>query len=307
MKKGLFITLGFIIVLLAAAMFIPRVQEKSVSLTVSCPSVAVTRQISSMGNWEKWWPGKKISDSSWELEQKTFDVTSMLLNGFQLLSEDKRIAIDLQFTPLNKNETSFTLRTATVLPFHPVYRLWNWLNGGYANRASSHLLNGCRDFFSAPSKVYGLDIKNGKVKYFSWISTKDNFDHSPSTEEIYGLADALQEYIKSNAANALGDPIMHIYRESNSSFELMVAIPTDRDLPSKDRFQLKNMILGSLLTAEVKGGVYTVGEAEKQLENYVRDYQIVSPAIPFQTLVTDRRKEMDTARWVSIVNYPVFN
>jgi hypothetical protein len=67
------------------------------------------------------------------------------------------------------------------------------------------------------------------------------------------------------------------------------------------------MILGSLLTAEVKGGAHTVSEAEKQLENYVRDYQIVSPAIPFQTLVTDRRKEMDTARWVSIVNYPVFN
>jgi hypothetical protein len=67
------------------------------------------------------------------------------------------------------------------------------------------------------------------------------------------------------------------------------------------------MILGSLLSATITGGPEKVRIAEQELENYVKDQQLVSPAIPFQSLVTDRRQLADSTQWISKVNYPIFN
>lgn len=308
MKKGLYLVIGMLLVLFALPLLIPRIQEKTISLPVACPPNAIGRFITSAEKWESWWPGKRISgDSIWQIEEKQFRITQRLLNGFQAMSEDQTVAIDLQFHPAVSNESIFTIRTTYALPFHPVYRLWALFIKSKAEAISEALQKSCHAFFSQPLKVYGIDIRKGKVKYFSWISTKEKFDHSPSAEELYRTIEALTSFVDDNKGKILDKPIMHVYQETNESFELMVAVPTDRDLPSKGRFQLKNMILGSLLQAEVEGGPASVGRAINELENYVKDHRLVSPAIPFETLITDRRKETDTTKWVSIVNYPIFD
>ena len=66
------------------------------------------------------------------------------------------------------------------------------------------------------------------------------------------------------------------------------------------------MVLGNILVGEVKGGLSTILNAEKQLANYVFDYGKASPAIPFQSLVTDRSLEADSSKWITRLNYPIF-
>jgi len=66
------------------------------------------------------------------------------------------------------------------------------------------------------------------------------------------------------------------------------------------------MIRGNILVAEIKGGIYSVNEAERQLVNYANDYKKISPAIPFQSLVTNRQLEPDTSKWVTRLYYPIF-
>jgi hypothetical protein len=307
MKKWLLVSAGTILILLAASMLIPRIQEKTSSTLIKCPPAAVNRYIISFNKWSNWWPGNRITDTTWQIEQKTFRITQQLLNGFQALSEDETIALDLQFNPAENNETTLSIHIKYAFPFHPVYRLWAFLRKSKAEVISERLLTRCSEFFSQPANVYGIDIQKGKVKYFSWISTKETFDHYPTVEELYQTIETLFSYTNANNAKTLDDPIMHVYRENDNSYELMVAIPTDRDLPTQGRFQLKNMILGSLLMARVEGGPEKIRKAIEELENHVKDHRLVSPAIPFETLLTDRRKESDTARWVTLVNYPIFD
>lgn len=66
------------------------------------------------------------------------------------------------------------------------------------------------------------------------------------------------------------------------------------------------MIPGKILSAEIRGGTYTSKESIKRLELYMDDHKLTSPAIPFESLVTDRSKEADTARWVTKLYYPIY-
>ena len=63
---------------------------------------------------------------------------------------------------------------------------------------------------------------------------------------------------------------------------------------------------GNILVAEVRGGVSTVKQAFRNLSNYVGDYGRQSPALPFESLVTDRLKETDTTKWVTKLYFPVY-
>jgi hypothetical protein len=65
------------------------------------------------------------------------------------------------------------------------------------------------------------------------------------------------------------------------------------------------MVPGKILVAEVKGGEQRVREAAANLQNYVDDYKLKSPAIPFESLVTDRTKETDTSKWITKLYYPI--
>ena len=71
-------------------------------------------------------------------------------------------------------------------------------------------------------------------------------------------------------------------------------------------FELKKMILGNVIKAEIIGGIHTVNKGEDELFNYLNDYNRSSPAIPFQELVTNRIEEKDSLKWITNLYYPVF-
>jgi hypothetical protein len=120
------------------------------------------------------------------------------------------------------------------------------------------------------------------------------------------MINELKDYIKKKNGEQTNPPMMNVFPVSNTGFEVMIAIPTKWDLPQEGNFRLKKMVLGNILVGEVKGGISTVINAEKQLANYVFDHGKSSPAIPFQSLVTDRLLEPDSSKWITRLNYPVF-
>ncbi|MDB4999000.1 MAG: hypothetical protein JWR76_77, partial [Mucilaginibacter sp.] len=58
--------------------------------------------------------------------------------------------------------------------------------------------------------------------------------------------------------------------------------------------------------ADVKGGKQTVANAFVQLKNYQKDHGLISPAMPFEILITNRLTEKDTAKWVTKLYWPIF-
>jgi hypothetical protein len=66
------------------------------------------------------------------------------------------------------------------------------------------------------------------------------------------------------------------------------------------------MIAGNILVAEVKGGPYTVTNAFNSLHDYVTDHDLQSPAIPFQSLITNRLQQPDSTKWITKIYYPIY-
>jgi hypothetical protein len=121
------------------------------------------------------------------------------------------------------------------------------------------------------------------------------------------MIEELEKYIALQNSKVLNAPIVNLFTDNNKEYEAMVAIATDRDLPSNNKYFLKNMMLGNIMVAKVKGDRKRIDECIQAMKYYISDYKKSSPAIYFERLITDRLAEKDSTQWVTTINYPIFN
>ena len=161
-------------------------------------------------------------------------------------------------------------------------------------------------YLSKSENIYGSAIKEERVKDSVIITSNLSTDHYPTTTEIYGLVDKIKSYIKNKGAEETGHPMLNI-KETGNTYYVMVGIPVNTNLNSDNKaFQVKKMVLGNILTTEVMGGPYTVQNALNQLKFYINDNKMASPAIPYESLVTNRLLQPDSTKWITKIYYPVF-
>jgi hypothetical protein len=154
--------------------------------------------------------------------------------------------------------------------------------------------------------VYGFNIERQQLSYATFISLKQPYDHIPTVAEIDSLVTELKQYVISRQGRVMDHPIMNVYPSKNNGYEAMVAMATDKPLPSTNRYFLKNMVLGGyVMVAEVKGGEQLINSCKQEMENYVQDYRKSSPAIPFQQMITNRVQVKDSTQWITKLYYPV--
>jgi len=307
MKKWGWLIGGLILALIVFSMFLPGTSVTRSSRQVNCTNEALTRWTVNPANWKSWWPGQVLNDSTIQYENKQYRIEIILLNGFKALREDRSERIEFQFVPQVGDSSELILTRTRANGWNPILRIYRWAEKQLNPNSSDPLLDKLSTFFDSPEKVYGFAIKRDKVIHVSWMSGKRVYDHEPSSEETAALLTALRSYIENQQGVIQADPILNVRSLGEKSFELMVAYPTDRNLQPNAEFAVKNMIPGFLMVGEVRGGPKTIQLAEQNLDLYMRDHKLQSPAIPFQTLITDRSKITDTAQWITRLNYPVFN
>jgi len=128
----------------------------------------------------------------------------------------------------------------------------------------------------------------------------------PSTEQVYTMVKKLKDYILSQKAGATGNPMLNVFTRDSLSFDVRVAIPVDRRLPDAGEIHYKWMLGGgNILITEVKGGPEEIKKAYNQVNHYITDYKRLAPAIPFESMVTDRTVEKDSSQWITRIYYPV--
>ncbi len=307
MKKRILIAV--LLLLIATVFLLPRTKTITQTANIICPMDAVTRLMVNTSKWNKWWPGEKINDSSFSYHQQAFAIETILLNGFKANSITPNLSthVDVQFVSQSTTETQIIFTTRFIFSANPLIKLRQYINMGKYKLEYANFLQQLEKFFGNTQKVYGHSIAMQKVKYSSLISVKKGFDHYPTTPEVYALVNELKVYIAAQNGKEQDQPILNVYPLSQTTYEAMVAIATNKNLPSTNRYLLKNMMLGNIVVSEVKGGQHAINNCQQEVENYVRDYKKESPAIPFQQLVTNRITETDTSKWVTTINYPVFH
>ncbi len=294
-----------IIVFLALAYFNKNLRFTNTTFTAPVPSPAVSRMVLDMSQWKKWWPGKQLADSIFSLDGRALRVHNFLMTGFEATDTVTGAGFRVSFVPASQTET-----IVTISPLYPAtnstfgkLKHWQEIRGwqAFGDRYADSL----KSFFSSRSSVYEFNIEQKKVVNSPHISLSRDFNSIPNVNEIYGMVDELRVYIDSLKHKAVDAPIMNSFEEAGK-YRVMVALATDTILPSNNKYKLKQMVLGNILIAEVKGGPERIKACTDEMHFYVSDFEKSSPAIPFQRMITDRRAEPDTAKWITTVNYPVF-
>jgi hypothetical protein len=314
MKKWLIAITAIVLLLLGSVyFFIPNYISLRQTIPIKANKQGLMRVLVNYKSWSGWWPGKQTAqdtthsepymygDNAYTLRDKTF--TSFFINvsgnGFKAVTDLNLVAIKLDSTNL---EWEAKIPTS----YNPFKRLKIYLSARKFSQDMKSILEKMRSFFSTTENVYGYNIRKALVVDSTLISTFTTSKNYPSTDIIYGLIDQLKNYITLHEAKETGFPMLNITSTDSVGFITRVAIPVNKKLPSSGNIAYKWMLGGgNILITEIKGGSSAINTAFKQIENYTNDYQRVAPAIPFLSLVTDRRKEPDSTKWVTRIYYPV--
>jgi hypothetical protein len=308
MKRSILIVGLFILVIVVALYFIiPSATNFNYQTTANCTESAVARKLITKDKWQ-WWPGQKINDTTYSYKECSYKIEKILVNGIETTVYDNKDSVKgmLAFVYYGTDSTEFQWTSTYHFSANPFERFPEYFRFKKIKNNIENLLKDIKKYFDNQENIYGMKITKQKVTDASMIATKQTFSHYPSTHEIYGMINSVKEYIKAKGGEENNYPMLNVHREADEYETIMVAIPTKTDLPSEGNFSLKKMVLGNILMAEIKGGIYTVLKGEEEMTNYVNDYKKIAPAIPFESLVTNRLLETDTSKWITRLYYPIF-
>lgn len=313
MKKWLLLILIFIIAGICLLYFVipnKTLVQQRVSIPVNAKGFL--RTFSDENRWAAWWPGEVMQKSgsgyaSLRFNGNTYNVLKKTLSSisFFIRTKNDSFLTELLFIPLTTDSVGISWEGRRLSAGMSVNRLRFFYSAKTINKDMATILERLRDFYLKEENIYGMLIKQESVLDSTLISTSGTSQVYPTTESIYGLVNKLKSYAEKNGAKQTGFPMMNIYK-ADSLYNIKVALPVDKKLKDEGKIVYRWMLGGgNILVTEVRGGLYTINKAFAEMENYVRDFRRTAPAIPFQSLVTDRSKEPDTSKWVTKVYWPV--
>ncbi len=308
MKKWIIATAVCIAVLTSLLfIFIPGTIVVNKSLLTGSNLKGLKRVLSADKNWHKWWPGTAaeksliFNNNFYSFTDNTF--SSIFIN---IKNNNLETKSSLTFIPVTIDSTKLDWEVQIPTSLNPIKRLQTYIFTRGLQKDIPVLLSNIKQYYTSNASLYNLDIRREIVDDSTMISTFDSTRGYPSTEKIYSLIDKLRAYIGSQQAMATDSPMLNIYSRDNKTFFTRVAFPTNKTLPSKGDIAFRKMLYGgNILTALVKGAPNKADSAIGTMENYLSDFELESPAIPFYSLVTNRLAERDSTKWITKIYYPV--
>ena len=313
MKKWLLILIiAFIALVTLVYMILPNKIMLGQTRVFAANPKAFARIIQQDESWENWWPKKGVSDEAHSSHPLEF-------NGYTYTIVEKRLTsvlIDvIHGEDTFKTEFIFIPKPDSVLiswqsiltkPLSRIKRLQlnSTING--INKDMAALLNQLQNYVSKEENLYGMTITKEHVKDSTLISTSMTTTGMPTTKNIYVLIEKLKAFASKNNATITGFPMLSIFTTDSINFRSQIALPVDKKMTDAGDIKYRWMLGGgNILKAEVKGGYGTINNGFKAMEHYIDEHKRVAPAIQFQSLITDRRTEPDSSKWVTKLYWPV--
>jgi len=312
MKKLL---LALILILLLSCIglviFIPAQLEVSQLTNIGCMVNGANRALQDENKWQRWWPknAKEGNNSLNEYHYNGYNyaVIKKLYNRFEVQTK--------------ASEKSYT-GTITLLPFSndSVHVLWNYVIPTSANpfnkiseywkarkfrKNAEAILSSLKQFLEKTENVYGIKISSTSTDKIYLAATTSIFPRYPDPADIYQMIEKLRDEISRQQLRETGRPMINNTALDSTRFETMVAIPVDTIIHETKDINMRRIVTIKALVATVKGGPGKIQEALAQLNQYAIDHKLFSPAIPYETIVTERWKEPDTSKWVTTIYQPL--
>lgn len=306
MKKILIALVLLLVFALAALyLFIPGKIKTETSISLKAALPGISRFLINDNNWSKWWPGK----TPFTYNEQTYTIRGKIFNAFDIGVQKDKDTLDsrMELILIKSDTMTISWSAEQQTNRNPFKRFSDYREAKATEKNMRAILNNMKAYLEKPENIYGLTVIDTIVMDSVLVSTRRSFDQKPSVGDIYAMIQSLKKYIAQNDAIEKNSPMLNILKIDNSHYEVMTAIPVDRELPETNEFASKFLLKGGhVLEAQIQGGPATIEKLYLEFENYYSDYKYTSPAIPYQLLVTDRVKETDTTKWITKLYYPVF-
>ncbi|HEY4337163.1 MAG TPA: GyrI-like domain-containing protein [Puia sp.] len=305
MKKLILVCVGVLIVaVLLIYVLIPSTLTVSRIVPLRCKSAAAWRFVSDEARWGAWWP-EEVSRKDFHIQALTYQSAGIGIQGEKQVLDSR-----LTILPVG-NQDSSLLQWYTQLHsgWDPVGRVRQYLWQGRLEKTMDRVLEQARLYSEKGENLYGgVNIWIGTLQDTLLVTTRTEKMGMPTSEDIYAQVGRLSNYISKMHCHQTNSPMANISPDTSrpGGYKLMVAMPVDCRLENDGEFVFKRLIPWKYLIGEIRGGAGTVANAFPNMDTYIRDHQITVMAIPFQMMVSDRRQEPDSTRWVTRIYYPIF-
>jgi hypothetical protein len=335
MKKWLTGCCILIILSIAAVyIFIPSDLTVSKVELVQCNVNSANKFIGDERQWGNWWPGvgmqaqagggaqlqpadtgqsavtNAVPSRTYEYGGMKYRMPGMYNHQMevQIVTPDSTIHSHIVVIGFGDNRDSSALQWEFHLDagWNPIGRIRQYREARKLKSDITGILSALQAFLDDKEKVYGIRIREVSTTDSFLIAIRSVYSVRPGTADMSALMHRLKRIIAASGALETGNPMVNITTAAPGQFEAMVAIPTNKELKGDKEIFSRKLVRGKYLMTEVHGGDYTVSEALEHLQEYMNDYQRTTMAIPFQSWVTDRSAEPDTAKWVTRIYYPVY-
>lgn len=268
----------------------------------------VYRVLTNGQKWQVWWPGTRANGNAFVFNNTSFTVTKKLLNTLE-------IDIDQNGQPLNSTLHIFPVAGDTITlnwscsfatGTNPVKRIQRYRQAVDLKNNMDSVLRHFKTFAEKKENIYDITFHETIFRDSFLLSTKTYQPQYPGVATIYSQLNTLKQYSTAHRARQNGTPFINITPLSPSGYQLMTAIPLDRQIPENAQFFSQRIPMNRFLVTRVQGGSTAIDHAMHQFQLYIQDYQRTVMALPFQQLITDRSKEPDTTRWITDIYYPLF-
>lgn len=299
MRKIIGSVLVILLLCLAAVyVFIPSQIKINGSQIVYQPTRSVIRAMTQISKWSEWMP-----------KDVALKANSALVATIKAELNQDGIQVPVLFSIENGEGNNSYIRYETSMNnigWSPIERIQYFLFAKKIIHQLDLVLAAATAHYNYNKGVYGFDIVETKVKDSSLITIDQTLNDTPSLVQIYQMVNQLTVFVNSQKGKVNGDPMVNITRIDENEVYIQVAIPLEKDIPVKDAFIIKKMVLGNLLSVKVQGDQSKVNQAFEATKQYIIDKQKISPAIPFVIYNTNRLLEKDSNVWVSTINYPIY-
>src|SRR4051812_39768330 len=317
MKKWLIaLFIALIVAIACIYIFIPGDIKIARIEKITANADGILRTLLNDDKWRHWWPGNipsradgiSVGKSYLIFHDHKYRITKNMLNGFEIVIQDSLSSINsiLTFLSITKDTTQAEWRCEVAAGLNPIARLHQFGAAREVAKNMNAILEAMKVFMESKMNVYNMNVEETKVTDTFLISINTVFVHYPSTTEIYSLFNKLDHYARQGGAEKTNPFMLHVEKIHSNEYKTIVAVPINKILPDKGEITFKRMVPGNIVVGEVKGGVEAVQKGFRQLDYYMQDYEKSSPAIQFESLITDRLKEPDSSKWITRLYYPVY-
>ena len=312
MKNPFLFVLALLLIALISVYFIVPQNITTTRVTkIDANDVTVAKFLINKSKWTKWWPGKTTGgdNSSFIYNGVNYSILQTTNSGVDVLIKYEKIELQSKLTYFAEDENYCAISWVTQKQssLNPFTRIAEFIKIKNQAKDLDKILAHFKAFMQVDTNVYGIKISIVKITQPLTLATSTTTTTYPSTELVYSLAAKLRKQIAAQGGKEAGNPMLNVNRSDTHEYHVMVGVQTNKQLNAGNGVIVNNMVMGAnLLTTEVKGGRGTIENAFVQLKNYQKDHRLISPAMPFEQLVTNRLAEKDTAKWVTKIYWPIF-